>query len=105
MRVIETPEFTRRLRALLTDEEYRQLQVALCLRPEQGALVPGGGGLRKIRWAKRGKGKRGGLRILYYWNPTEEIVYMLFIFPKAEREDLTPAQVKALGRLIKEELQ
>ena len=105
MQVVETPEFTKRLEALLADEEYRQLQIALCLRPEQGVLVPGGGGLRKIRWAKKGMGKRGGLRVLYYWNPTEEIVYMLFVFPKTEREDLTPGQVKTMARLIKEELQ
>lgn len=105
MQVIETPEFSRRLQALLADVEYRRLQIALCLRPEQGVLVPGGGGLRKVRWAKKGEGKRGGLRVLYYRNPTEEIVYMLFIFPKPEREDLTPGQVKLLARLIKEELQ
>jgi len=88
----------------LSDDEYRRLQLAVCLRPEQGALVPGGGGLRKLRWNPGAKGKQGGLRILYYWDPAQATVYMLFVYPKSQKEDLTPQQVKTLARLIKEEL-
>ena len=66
MRFIETPVFTTALRRHLEDDAYGALQLALVLRPEQGAIIPGGAGVRKMRWAFRGKGKRGGLRVIYY---------------------------------------
>lgn len=95
--------FTSSVTRLLDDEAYRHLQLALMLRPEQGAVIPGGGGLRKIRWARAGSGKRGGLRVIYYWAPKEAAFYMLFAYAKNEQGDLTPAQAKALGRLVLEE--
>ena len=61
------------------------------------------GGLRKVRWAARGAGKRGGLRIIYYWSPAEAAFYMLYAYAKAAQGDLTPAQTRALGRLVREE--
>lgn len=64
MRFVETPIFTREVEALLEDEEYRALQWALFFRPEQGRIIPGSGGLRKLRWSAREKGKRGGLRLI-----------------------------------------
>jgi len=102
MRFIETPIFTREISAFFSDEEYRSLQLALLFRPEQGAVIPGSGGLRKLRWGFRGKGKRGGCRIIYYWDK-QEIIYMLFVYPKSKQEDLTPAQVKLLAKLVREE--
>ncbi|MDP3768351.1 MAG: hypothetical protein Q8S13_10075, partial [Dehalococcoidia bacterium] len=63
MRFVETPVFTAAVTSLLSDEEYRQLQLALLIRPEQGALIRGSGGLRKLRWGARGRGKRGGVRV------------------------------------------
>jgi mRNA-degrading endonuclease RelE of RelBE toxin-antitoxin system len=72
MRFIETPIFTEAVTELLDDEEYRSLQLALLLRPESGPLIPRSGGLRKIRWALKGKGKRGGCRIIYYWDEPSE---------------------------------
>jgi hypothetical protein len=65
MRFVETPVFTTAVTSLLSDEEYRQLQIALLIRPAQGALIRGSGGLRKLRWGARGRGKRGGVRIVY----------------------------------------
>ena len=103
MRFIETPIFTKELRALLKDDDYRALQTALLFRPEQGAIIPGSGGLRKLRRGGLGKGKRGGTRIIYYWDPKTEVVYMLFIYSKAYQGDLTRAQVKLLSRIVKEE--
>jgi hypothetical protein len=103
IRFVETPVFTRALARLLDDEQYRRLQVALMLRPEQGALIRGSGGLRKLRWAAPEIGKRGGLRVIYDWAPTEMAFYMLYIYTKTEQGDLTPAQVKILGRPVREE--
>ncbi len=63
----------------------------------------GGGGLRKLRWGTAGRGKRGGLRVIYYWAPREATVYMLYLYAKNEQGDLTPAQVRVLARLVREE--
>ena len=104
MIVVETLVFTRLICQLLPDDEYRRLQLALVLRPEQGALVPGAQGLRKLRWGQPGGGKRGGLRVLYYWDRDDETVYLLFVYEKRKQADLTPDQAKALGRLIRGEL-
>ena len=103
MRFVETPIFTKEVRDLLDDDDYRALQLALIFRPEQGAVIPGSGGLRKLRWGGKGKGKRGGLRIIYYRAKEEDTFYMLFAYPKSEQEDLTPAQLRVLGRLVREE--
>jgi mRNA-degrading endonuclease RelE of RelBE toxin-antitoxin system len=78
MRFVETPVFTKLAKELLPDDEYRALQIALLLRPEQGSLIKGSGGLRKVRWTRKGIGKRGGVRIIYYWQPDEQVFYMLF---------------------------
>jgi hypothetical protein len=103
MRFVETPVFTKRVKDLLPDEDYRTLQVALLLRPEQGPLIKGAGGLRKVRWAPRGVGKRGGVRVIYYWRPDEQVLYMLFAYAKTAQEDLTPDQLRVLARLVREE--
>ena len=98
MRFVETAVFTRALMSLLSDDEYRSLQLALMLRPEAGDLIPGSGGLRKLRWSLSGKGKRGGTRLIYYWQLGSEIIYMLFIYAKSRQGDLTPEQLKTLSR-------
>ena len=102
MRFVETPIFTKII-TRLDDEGYRSLQIALMLRPEQGPIIRGAGGLRKVRWAKAGTGKRGGLRVIYYWAPKERAFYMLYAYSKNEQEDLTRAQARLLGRLVREE--
>lgn len=104
MRFIETPIFTKELQNLLEDEEYRALQLALLFRPEQGVIIPGAGGLRKLRWRQKGKGKRGGCRVIYYWDEVHETFYMLLAYAKSKQEDLTPAQMKVLTKLVREEL-
>ena len=105
MRFIETPVFTRDVVALLSDDEYRSLQLALAFRPEAGALIRGSGGLRKIRWAVSGRGKRGGVRVIYYWATAEDQIFMLLIYRKNQQEDLTPQQLKILRKIVREELQ
>ena len=100
MRFVETSVFTKRLKELLSDEGYRTLQIALVLRPEQGPLIKGGGGLRKVRWAPRGVGKRGGIRVIYYGRANENAFYMLFAYGKTAQEDLTPEQLQALIKML-----
>jgi hypothetical protein len=81
----------------------RLLQQALLLRPELGSIISGSGGIRKARWKVRGSGKRGGVRVIYYWAVTQDTILMLFIFGKNERSDLTPAQIKVLRKIVEEE--
>jgi mRNA-degrading endonuclease RelE of RelBE toxin-antitoxin system len=78
MRFVETPVFTTAIRRHLDDDQYRQLQIALMLRPEQGPVIRGSGGLRKVRWATTGSGKRGGLRVIYYWAVRDQIFHMVY---------------------------
>jgi hypothetical protein len=104
MLFIETSVFTKGIKSLLPDEDYRHLQTALTLRPEMGELIQRSGGLRKVRWNLPGEGKRGGLRIIYYWDRPETI-YMLLAYRKSAQEDLTNEQRMVLRRLVKEWLQ
>jgi hypothetical protein len=103
MRFIETPIFTRALMVLLDDQEYQSFQLALLHRPERGAVIRGSGGLRKVRWPRPGQGKRGGLRVIYFWDEASETFYMLYAYPKNEQEDLTARQLRLLSRLVREE--
>ena len=103
MRFVETSVFTAQVKDLLDDNEYRALQSALLLRPEQGALIRGSGGLRKVRWGARGGGKRGGIRVIYYWDQEATTFYMLFAYPKTVQDDLTPKQLRILRRIVREE--
>jgi len=104
MEFIETPTFTKSVLALLADDEYARLQAALAQRPELGKLITGGGGIRKVRWVGSGRGKRGGLRIIYYWQVAGDIIWLLVAYPKSEREDLPREQVRELKILVKEHL-
>jgi mRNA-degrading endonuclease RelE of RelBE toxin-antitoxin system len=103
MVIFETSIFTRQVQALLSDEEYRQLQMALILHPDLGAVIPGSGGLRKVRWSTGGRGKRGGVRVIYYWAVVHDRILMLFMYAKNEQDDLTPEQLKVLRRIVEEE--
>ena len=95
--------FTRRVLKLLTDDDYRLLQHELVARPDVGNIIRGSGGLRKVRWAARGRGKRGGVRVIYYWAVDREIILMLLIYGKNEQDDLTAEQLRVLKGLVEEE--
>ena len=103
MKFIETSIFTRTVVELLDDEQYRSLQLALLLRPELGKLIRGSGGLRKLRWRVEGVGKRGGIRVIYFWDESSETFYMLYAYRKNAQEDLTAEQLQHLARLVREE--
>ena len=104
LRFVETSVFTRALLETLDDEGYRQIQTALGLRPESGSVIRGSGGLRKLRWREGARGKRGGLRVIYHWVPSESVIYLLFMYRKSHQGDLTTTQLRALQRLVREEL-
>ena len=86
MEFIETPLFTKLVKKLLDDDEYRELQEVLIYRPDLGDVIQGTGGLRKIRWMRKGRGKRSGVRIIYYWLMDDEQILMLYIYPKSQQE-------------------
>jgi mRNA-degrading endonuclease RelE of RelBE toxin-antitoxin system len=103
MKIIETTVFTKRLRVFLKEEEYRKLQNELILNPRKGKIIRGSGGFRKIRWSIPGKGKSGGVRIIYYWVKIKEIILMLFIYSKNEQDDLTNEQLNILKSIVERE--
>jgi mRNA-degrading endonuclease RelE of RelBE toxin-antitoxin system len=103
MVIVETTVFMRQVHKLLSDEEYRQLQIALIIRPDMGVIIRGGGGLRKMRWRSHGRGKRGGARVIYYWAVEQNQLLLLLMYPKNAQEDLTPAQLKMLRQAVEAE--
>ncbi|WP_422140078.1 type II toxin-antitoxin system RelE/ParE family toxin [Endozoicomonas sp. ALC020] len=100
MVIIETAVFTRRIKELMSDEEYKLLQESLVNRPDAGAIIQASGGLRKLRWKLEGRGKSGGVRIIYYWVTADDQIYMLYAYPKNEQEELTADQKKMLKKMV-----
>jgi hypothetical protein len=98
---IETPIFTGQLSELLTDDEYAEFQLVLIANPQAGDVIQGTGGLRKVRWSANGKGKRGGVRVIYYFVDEAEQFRMLLVYRKGIKDDLT-AQEKKVLKAIKE---
>jgi hypothetical protein len=97
---VETRIFTKRVLQLMDDESYASLQTHLAKRPEAGDLIRGSGGMRKIRWAGSGRGKRGGLRVIYYWWTAKDRISMLLVYPKNEQDDLSTDQIKLLRKAL-----
>lgn len=103
MELIETSTFTRQIGALLSDEEYRRFQSRIAANPELGALIRGGGGIRKVRVAVGARGKSGGARVIYYWAVRKDVIVLLYAYPKKVAANLTPKQVSQLVKVVKEE--
>jgi mRNA-degrading endonuclease RelE of RelBE toxin-antitoxin system len=93
---VETPIFNRRVQEYLDDDEYAGMQAFLVRRPDAGSVIKGSGGIRKLRWAGSGRGKRGGLRVIYYWWVAKDRISLLLVYPKNEQDDLTADQLKKL---------
>ena len=99
---IETTESTRHLRSYLDDDNYAALQAFLAANPDAGDIVRGTGGIRKLRWRSKGRGKRGGSRVIYYRFVAEDHIYLLTLYGKGAKDDLTPAERTAWRRVVEE---
>jgi len=100
--VAETPMFTRQSEKLFDEEEKRQLINALAEDPRAGVLIPGAGGVRKLRYASSGRGKRGGARVIYYFVDEDLPIYALLVYPKGTKTDLTPEEKRTVRALAAE---
>ena len=101
---IETSVFTRQIKSLIPDRSYLEMQQFLARLPTAGDLIRGSNGCRKLRWKARGQGKRGGIRLIYYWIRSDDLILMLSAYSKTTTENLTAVQIKILGQLVADEL-
>lgn len=104
---VETSIFNRRRSEYFDDDQFRLLQMFLLVAPEAGAAIPGGGGIRKLRWGRPGSGKRGGLRVVYLQVPEARMVLLLTVYSKSSAPDLSSreiADLAAIARTIREEV-
>lgn len=99
---VELPAFTQQ--KLFDDEGLRAIQAQLLINPDAGDLIPGAHGLRKLRAALSGRGKRGGARVIYYWRSAHGVCYLVFAYAKNRQENLTPTQTRMLAAAMKEVL-
>ena len=100
MEIVETSVYTEDITKLLSDEEYRELQVFLVEHPTFGDLIQGSKGLRKLRWKLKNKGKSGGIRNIYYYYEEKKTLYMIYVYEKSKTEDLAPKQIEILRKIF-----
>lgn len=100
MQIFATQTYERAIRRLLSEDSRREMEAAIVADPIGAPVVPGTGGIRKLRWAGSGRGKQGGIRTIYFHRSGSEAIYMLTAYAKAARDDLSPADKKALIRLV-----
>ncbi len=102
---VETSVFGRQRRELLDEEQFRELQNVLLERPTAGSRIQGSGGLRKLRWGVAGRGKRGGVRLVYFYIESREVILLLLMYPKNVQDDLSSEQKRKLVEIVKAELE
>jgi len=95
-----TSVYEKRVGKILREEERNAMELYVAANPEIHPVVAGTGGVRKARWGRQGKGKRGGVRVVYFYRFTTDVVYFLDIYAKAVKEDLTPADKQQLKELV-----
>ena len=100
MRVFSTRTYERVIRKLLGENERREMEASIVAAPDVAPVIRGTGGIRKLRWAASGRGKRGGMRTIYFYHAGAGAIYLLTAYAKATREDLTAADIRALSRLV-----
>ena len=98
--VVEIPTFTREAERIFSDEELHALIDHLATDPQAGVRIPGTGGVRKLRFAGSGKGKRGGVRVIYFYGGMEIPVYALMVIRKSVQEDMSPTELKIVKNLV-----
>lgn len=101
MVIFESSHFEAVRERYLNDLEYSLLQRHLILDPKVGEVIRGSGGIRKLRWAGQGRGKRGGLRVIYYWMTADDQILMLDIYAKGDKADLSRGEIKKLREIVK----
>lgn len=99
--VAETSLFVKQAAALFTDDERKDLIDFLATNPQAGDEIPGAGGVRKLRFGAKGKGKRGGARVIYYWYSDDAPIYALLVYGKNEKTDLKPEEAKVVAAFAK----
>lgn len=100
MHLYFTRPYERAIRKLLSEDARREMEAAIVAAPGAAPVIGGTGGIRKLRWAGSGRGKRGGIRAIYYWLAARGAIYMLAAYAKADRDDLTASDKKTLARLV-----
>ena len=101
MTIAELPEYQRRAEKLLSEEERHDIVSYLAAFPKEGDLIRSTGGVRKLRWRQSGRGKSGGVRVIYYFHSERMPLYLLTVFAKNEREDLTQSERNDLAKLVR----
>ena len=99
--VVELPEFIRRSEKLLSENDRNRMIYHLSIRPETGNIMQGTGGIRKMRWAREGRGKSGGVRVIYFYYNDEIPLFLLTIFGKGEQTNLSKSERNELAKLVK----
>jgi len=94
---IESSRFTELVNAHLSDDEYAAFQLFLMERPDAGSIVSGSGGVRKVRWGLRGQGKRGGIRVIYYWKKLDGEIWLLTLYAKNEKDSIAGHILKQIA--------
>jgi mRNA-degrading endonuclease RelE of RelBE toxin-antitoxin system len=102
---VETRVFSRQRREHLEEEQFHALQKYLLGNPQAGARIPGTGGLRKLRWGSQGRGKQGGIRVIYFFVEARELILLLLLYPKNVQDDLSGEQKHMLRELVRTELE
>ena len=103
MLFIEAPKFTELVKEHLCDDEYAALQWMLLERPDAGPIVPGSGGVRKLRWGLRGRGKRGGIRVIYYWKTADDEIWLLTLYAKNVQGNIPAHLLKQIAQEINDD--
>ena len=102
---VETRVFSRQRIEHLNDEQFRSLQALLLESPTAGSRIVGTGGLRKLRWNAEGRGKRGGVRVIYYFIESRQVILLLLLYAKNEQDNLTAEQKRILKEVVRTELE